>query len=66
MYKIANESDTPIYQHFNFPDDISKLDIQIIKNTLDHLAFIAEMSDDYNITRRELQVINDYKRKHNL
>lgn len=66
MYKINDSTDNPTYLEFDFPEDISGLDIQIIKNTLDMLEFIAEMSDSYTTTRQELQVINSYRHKHNL
>ena len=66
MYEINYNNGNPIYKNFDFPDDISGLDYQIIRDTLELLEFFAEMSDSYAVTKRELAHIKAYKQKHNL
>ena len=66
MYEIDEDNRNSIYQHFDFPDDISGLNPQIIRNTLEILEFLAEMSDSYAVTKQELAHIDEYRRKHNL
>lgn len=66
MYEINYNNGNPIYQNFDFPDDISGLDPQIIRDTLELLEFLAEMSDSYAVTEQELAHIKAYKQKHNL
>lgn len=66
MKTTQTHNGTTIYAGFNYPEDISTLDIDIIKATLNYYWFIAEMSDDYNQTRKEQSVINEYRQKHNL
>lgn len=63
--KITTLTDkTKIYQPFPFPETLEGLDITIVKNTLDYKEFLAEMSDDYRITKEELAVIREYRAKH--
>ena len=42
-----------VYPAFDFPDDISSLDKAKVERTLDRLWMLAEMSDDYSVTRQE-------------
>ena len=42
-----------VYPAFDFPDDISSLDKAKVERTLDRLWMLAEMSDDYSVTRHE-------------
>lgn len=56
----------PIYQGFHYPDSLNGLDITVVRNTLDHLEFLAEMSDDYHRTREEIARINRYRQEQGL
>lgn len=64
MKIITLTNGTNIYQPFPFPEILDDLDITIVKNTLDYKEFLAEMSDDYRITKEELAVIREYRAKH--
>lgn len=55
---------TTIYQPFPFPETLEGLDLTIVNNTLEYKEFLAEMSDDYSVTRKELAVIREYRAKH--
>jgi len=55
-----------VYPAFDFPDDISSLDKAKVERTLDRLWMLAEMSDDYSVTRQEQKRIEIYSRMHNL
>lgn len=55
-----------VYPAFDFPDDISSLDKAKVKRTLDRLWMLAEMSDDYSVTRREQKKIEMYSKMQNL
>ena len=46
---------TTIYQPFSFPETLE---------ALDYKEFLAEMSDDYSVTKKELAVIREYRAKH--
>lgn len=55
-----------VYSAFDFPDDISSLDKAKVERTLDRLWVLAEMSDDYSVTRKEQKKIEMYSKMHNL
>lgn len=56
----------PIYRGFTYPESLEGLDLTIVRNTLEHLEFLAEMSDDYRRTKEELERINRYRREQGL
>lgn len=56
----------PIYRNFHYPDSLDGLDITVVRNTLDHLEFLAEMSDDYRRTKEEIARIDRYRREQGL
>ena len=57
---------TQIYVPFPYPEDLTGYDMDIVENTLGYYEFIARMSDNYQNTLDELEVINDYREKHNI
>lgn len=40
--------------------------MQILKNTLEYHTFLAEMSDNWEVTKRELESIERYAKEHNI
>ena len=66
MYETFEVNGKPIYPQFDYPETIDGLDKQTIINTLNYNEFIAEMSDDWNKTKYELKIIQEYRQKHNL
>lgn len=55
-----------VYPAFDFPDNISLLDKSKVERTLDRLWMLAEMSDDYSVTRKEQKKIEIYSKMLNL
>ena len=66
MYKTIEVDGKTVYQQFDYPETIDGLDKQTIVNTLNYDEFIANMSDDWNRTKSELNTIQEYRQKHNL
>ena len=66
MHTKVTPTGLTIYQPFPYPKSLEGLDREIVKNTLDWYEFLAEMSDDYSMTRSELARINRYRREHAL
>lgn len=55
-----------IYRGFTYPESLDGLDLTIVRNTLEHLEFLAEMSDDYRRTEEERKRIDRYRREQGL
>lgn len=66
MYNVQEVNGNKVYQGFDYPDSIDGLDKQIIHNTLSYEEFIANMSDDWNRTKSELEIIEKYRQEHDL
>ena len=63
---IKTHNGLTIYQGMGFPETLDGLDIEIVKNTLSYMQFIADMSDDYSQTIAEQNAIRDYQKRMNL
>lgn len=63
---VQTHNGQTIYQEMGFPETLDGLDIEIVKNTLSYMQFIADMSDDYSRTIAEQNAIRDYQKRMNL